>query len=515
MYFVILGLIAFLITAMLGGAIPDVDTGDALRWINSPLRIANLMLTISMLAMLMTAAMAGNAVFRDFQTVSYPLFFTTPVRERTYLLGRWLGAVAASVVILLGAPLGMVAACMLPGIEPERVGPWRPEAFAVAFGVLLLPNLLLSSAIFLSAAALTRKMLANYVGGIVLFVGWAAGRMMLRAVDVGVAETLVDPFGGASLDYATRYWTITEQNVNAIPLDGAVLANRALWLAVGAGVMALCAAVFRFAHAPERQSRVPWDPAAAGVEEAAPLAVPAARRSFTADAHLRQLAAETRRGVREVVANFWFPVLVGLCLFLVAMTGSQIGSIYGTETYPVTYRVLEMLQGTFSLFLVIIIALYAGELVWHERELRAAGIHDSLPVPAWVPLLARFAALAAIVLVLLFVAMLCGMLIQASKGYFRFEIGLYLRGLFLHDLLLMYLPLIALAVLIQTLVNHKYVGHFVFLVWFIGQFVVYLLLGVRHNLAMYGSAPSLVYSDMNGFGHAIIGWRWFTLYWLG
>jgi len=124
-YFAILGLVAFLVTAMMGGVFPDADMGDALRLVNSPLRIANLMLTLSMLSVMITAAMAGNAVFRDFQTVSYPLFFTTPVRERTYLLGRWLGAVGANLVILLGGPLGMVTACLMPAMEAERVGPWR------------------------------------------------------------------------------------------------------------------------------------------------------------------------------------------------------------------------------------------------------------------------------------------------------------------------------------------------------------------------------------------------------
>jgi hypothetical protein len=394
------------------------------------------------------------------------------------------------------------------------VGPWRLDAFLVAFAVLVIPNLLLSAAIFLSAAALTRKMLANYVGGIVLLFGWATGRVMLRSVDAGVAETLIDPFGGAALDYATRYWTITEQNLSPIPLAGPVLVSRALWLAIGLGIMALCAAAFRFAHAPERRSSIPWDPAAAG--EAPPsLVVPPARRSFTLGARLQQLAAETRRGVREVVANVWFPILVGILFVFVATQGSQVGAIYGTETFPVTYKVLEMLEGPFILFLVIIIAFYAGELVWHERELRASGIHDSLPVPAWVPLVARFAALVGIVVALLFAGMVCGILIQLSKGYFGIEIGLYVRELFAHELFGSYVPLIALAVLIQTLVNHKYVGHFVFILWFVGQVVLFLLLGVEHNLLAYGSAPSLTYSDMNGYGHPIIGFRWLTLYWLG
>src|ERR1044072_9015584 len=106
-YFVVLALISFLVTSMLGGVFEGADTGDALRLVNSPGGIANMLVTISMMPVPITATIAANAVFRDFQTVSYPLFFATPVRERTYLLGPWLGAVGANLVILLGGPLGM------------------------------------------------------------------------------------------------------------------------------------------------------------------------------------------------------------------------------------------------------------------------------------------------------------------------------------------------------------------------------------------------------------------------
>ena len=50
----------------------------------------------------------------------------------------------------------------------------------------------------------------------------------------------------------------------------------------------------------------------------------------------------------------------------------NIGAIYGTNTYPVTYQVLEMISETFALFMLIVTTFYAGELVWREREARVA-----------------------------------------------------------------------------------------------------------------------------------------------
>jgi len=514
-YFVVFGTVTFVAVAGAGGVFGG-DSGDAILLINSPSRIAHILLVLSILGVPVTAAFAGNAVYRDFQTGAFPLFFTTPIRPASYLAGRWLGAVGANLVALLGGVAGILLACAWPTVDPGRVGPFDPLAFLVPLGVIVIPNLLFTAALFVTLTALTRRMLPTYAGGMVLLAGWFVSQVFITAIDEEWLTRLADPFAFAPVRLATRYWTVAEQNLAPLPLDAPLLFNRALWLGVGVAAFAVGAIVFRFGQTAggARGVRV-WHPAAADEAPAAPLrAVPAAR-SFTFGTRLRQLAAETRRSVREVVANVWFYVLVGICLFIVAVASTQLGAIYGTKTFPVTYKVLELVGGTFMLFVVIIIIFYSGELVWNERESRAAGIHDSLPVPTWVPFLARFLALLAVVYALQAAAMLCGMAIQAVQGYTRFEPWLYVRQLFFYQVVGSYLPILFLALLVQTLVNHKYVGYLAVIAVYVGQTLVYFLLGVHHNLLIYGGMPSLVYSDMNGFGHVPASWRWFALYWTG
>ena len=65
-------------------------------------------------------------------------------------------------------------------------------------------------------------------------------------------------------------------------------------------------------------------------------------------------------------------------------TSLAVRSMFGTNTYPVTYQVLDLLGGTFSPFFLIIITFYAGELIWRERDARMAQIEDALPVRDWV-----------------------------------------------------------------------------------------------------------------------------------
>ena len=111
--------------------------------------------------------------------------------------------------------------------------------------------------------------------------------------------------------------------------------------------------------------------------------------------------------------------------------------------------------------MLIIIAFYAGELVWRERDSRLDQISDALPVPTWLPLLGKLGALMLVPAVLQAVLMLCGMAIQAVKGYTRFEPGLYLHDAVRHRPGRTTGWSAPLAIAVHALVNHKYVGHFV------------------------------------------------------
>jgi ABC-2 type transport system permease protein len=138
-YFVIFGVIAFVMVASSGGAFGG-DTGSAILLVDSPLRIAFLLLGLSVLGIPITAALAGNAVYRDFQTGAYPLFFTTPIKPAGYLAGRWLGAVLANLVCFAGGILGVLVACAWPTIDRGRVGPLHLLDFALPLAVLVVPS---------------------------------------------------------------------------------------------------------------------------------------------------------------------------------------------------------------------------------------------------------------------------------------------------------------------------------------------------------------------------------------
>ena len=191
----------------------------------------------------------------------------------------------------------------------------------------------------------------------------------------------------------------------------------------------------------------------------------------------------------------------------------SLGSIYGTNTYPVTYQVLELIGETWPLFMLIVTTFYAGELIWREREARVAQMLDALPVPSWLPLLGKTFSLIGLQAVMLLVAMICGMLIQLFKGYFALEPGLYLQTLFLIKLP-QYALVAVLAIALQVLINHKYLAYFAMGLYYAAT-VTFGTLGLDHPMILYGTSPDFIYSAMNGFGHFLARERWFELYWGG
>ncbi|MEP7303026.1 MAG: M1 family aminopeptidase, partial [Caldimonas sp.] len=214
---------------------------------------------------------------------------------------------------------------------------------------------------------------------------------------------------------------------------------------------------------------------------------------------------------RETTRNIYFGVLVLAGLLFLVFASTTVGDLYGTSTWPVTVQMIGLLEGTFGAFMLIIIAFYAGELVWRERDNRLDQISDALPTPTWLPLVSKLFALMLVPALLQLVLMLCAMAIQAFKGYTRFEPALYLYDL-LTIQLVNYWLICALAIAVHAIVDNKYVGHFVMVVYY-AMLLFASQLGFEHNLYKFGNVPAAVYSDLNGYGHFLPRVRAFQAYW--
>ena len=513
-YFAIFGALAMLWMAAAGGALRNatVSFGSSKTWIDSPYAIAQMFAILGMAALTVIGAVMGRAVQQDFEHRTESFFFTAPIRKADYLGGRFVGAAAVLLVILSSIPIGSVLGLLLPGIDPDRVGPLRIVAYLIPYATTLVPNIVVLGGFFFCLAALSRRMLPVYVASVVLLIGYLAAQGLLRDMDNKLLAVMLDPFGSTALSKLTEYWPISERNARLVPLAGFLLWNRLLWLGLAAMVIGVCSYRFRFTQpaVTSRRRNALAEPTLASLAER-PAAVRAPAVTPEPVRPLRLLPAMAWLNFRETIRNVYFAViaLAGVLFCITVSTTS--GSIFGTITWPVTYQMLEIVSGTFSVFMLVIVTFYAGELAWREREARIDQIHDALPIPTWLPFAAKLLALMLVPVVLQAVLMLTGLGIQTAKGYHRYEIGLYLHWLFGLDLIDYWLVCV-LALTVHSLVNQKYLGHFVMIVYFIAvEFSS--LLGFEHHLYKYAANGGFTYSDMNGFGPFLVRVRFFQAYW--
>ena len=511
-YFVVFTVLAAMWMAAAAGAFQSANiifSSDKV-FVNAPYALAQTITVLGLLGVVVVAAFMGRAVQQDFEYQTFHFFFTSPISKREYLLGRYFGAVITLFFIFGGIALGVLIGANWPGVDPTRIGPWSLMAFVQPYLIMLLPNILFLGAIFFSLAALARRMLPVYIAGVVVLIGYIVAIRLLRDIDNRALAALIDPIGSTALGLVTRYWSPAEKNTQMIPLANEILWNRALWLAVGGAIFAFAYARFKLAFAqPERKSK----PKAIEDVEHRPVAVPLpiATLDTSAGAYLKQLPGLVRLYLRETVKNVYFGVIVLTGALFVFANAKVVGSQYGTNTYPVTYQVLDFAAGSFALFTLIITAFYAGELVWRERDARMAQIADSLPQPTWLSFLAKLLTLMGVQAVLQVVVMVCGVLIQLFNGYTRFELGQYLFSLFVLQLPV-YWMIAALALMVHSVVNHKYLGHFIVILYYVAEAIADGF-GYDHRLYRFANTPSVTYSDMNRYGHFLGPVFWFMLYW--
>ncbi len=480
--------------------------------VNSPLAIIQTHMVLTIFFMFVSTAFVANVIVRDDESGFGPMVRSTSVRKFDYLLGRFTGAFLAAVVAFATVPLAIWLGSLMPWVDPETLGPNRISYYASAFFVFALPGLFMMSALFFAVATMTRSMMYTYVAVVVFLVLWT---VLLAATqgrpDLQDTTSLFEPFGLGALALETRYWTAAEANTQVPALEGRLLANRLIWIGFSFAMLVL--AYFKFSFTEKGVSKRKLSKEAkkaaklAGVTPQVVEQLPALQPDKSAWV---RLVTRTRFEIAQVVKHpaFFILLLVGLfntsgALFL----GNQ---LYGTPARPLTFAVIPILQGGFTLIPIIIAVYYAGELVWRDRDRKMHEIIDSTPTPGWSYMVPKTIAVGVVLIAALAVSVVSSMLIQSARGVTP-ELAKYFSW-YLLPLTVDLLILAILAVFVQALSPNKFVGWGVMVVYIVATTVL-ANLGFEHPLYLYGSTGSNPISDLNGnaVGNAL-GW-WLRLYW--
>lgn len=504
-FMVILGSLVFAATSTdqvtIGGSI-----GNTHR--NAPYVIGTFYSIMGIFSMLMTTAFVNSAASRDFQYGTHQMVFSTPLKKAHYLLGRFIGSTLVAVIPMLGISVGMILAGFMPWIDAQRFGPIHWDAHLQGILTFALPNTFFVAAIVFVIAVLTRSTMASFLGTLVLLVGYIVTDVLTEDLDNERLAMLLDPFAIRTYSIMTKYWTVAERNTRALGWEGMMLANRLIWTGAGLVIFLLGYQRFSFSERSKKSKSAELESA-----EPAAIDIPVAQVSEGKATAWSQFAG---------LLKFEFWGLVKSTSFIVIMAAALMNTIpsiifsakegYGNSSYPVTYFIVEVIQGSLYLFTISMITYYAGLLVWRERDARMDEIEDVTPSPTFIRYAAKFTALMGIMAILQAIMMLVGISTQTWLGYTRYQIGLYASKLFIYDFSF-FVFLAVLAFFVHVLSPNKYVGYFGFVIFLVANAFVWDPLDVATRLVKYGSRPSYTYSDFFGYAPYFLTWWAFTLYW--
>ncbi len=487
----------------------------------SPLLIAKSCATMSMLALLIMAAVAGDAATRDIQTRLEPLMHAAPIGRAAYLGGRFFGAFMVMALYLVVIPVAlMIAPLLRSDIGPELLGPFTLVPYLQAYFLLILPNTFVAMALLFAVATLVRHIMGSYLGAAMLFAATLLSTMYIGVV-LGQWELakLINPLGHASLELLGRSWSPGDLNTRLVGLDGGLLWNRLLWLGVGLAVLAFAYTRFRYEDGKARRwwplGRKAWTKDLADSVRNAPLVIPSAPREYGTVGRVRQTLSIVRDSMREIFTGWSWLALPYMAMQITG--GQQMLVARGQPILPTTGRILSgfgdipspMLAGVFAL-----IVLFAGELVWRERDANLEGLADASPVPDGLRFVGKLLALWVFIVAAMALLALSGIIIQVSRGWYDFDPALYLKVLFGLDMIgPLVFALFALSV--HVLVNQKHVGHVVVVVLVLVVGGLTKQLGFEHPLLLPFSGRGWIYSPLRGFEPFTEPLLWFALYWAG
>lgn len=483
--------------------------------INAPYLIAMWCAGVTMLMMLISSSVMGQALYRDIEYQTKDYYLTYPITKAGYFWGRYFGsffcmlAIASSIII--GAFIGTKFGPLVGWTDQKQYGPNHFIYYLHPFLTIALPNLFFTSSLFFGLVAITRNVKVIYSGGILLFLGYFLSLFFLRNTNNERVITLADPFGMNSIRYISNAANSFQKNNTLFPISGNFLLNRLIWS--GVGFVVIMYTYFRFSF--EKFFSGKRDKAAIDDETSK------VRRVIFKDVHVdfgggynrRTLWQLSKLELRNIARDnyFWIILLSGMCfLAFVFWMGSR---NYDVPDFPRTVLLFNIFNDIFTFFIFFIIIFYTGETLHRDRVTRYSYINDSLPPPNWVLNSSKLIPLIILGVFLTFAPVFIALPIQIIKGFYQVNFPGYFVNIFI-VILPRFLEMVIFSYVIHVVINNKFVAHGIGITIWVLMFFLRFTGYFNYNLLLYSYTPWFGISDMDGLGHMTSPVMWFNVYWL-
>ncbi len=500
------------------------NTQDTNSFINSASSVAGILnafnsdFFLGLITSIICVSIMGSCVQKDYQYNIHSLFYSKPITKRAYLLGRFSASFFLSLFTLSAIVFGLILGFAISPNDNGQIGPFSILNYLVPFLTFTVINVFFIGVTFFSLVTYTRNLTTGYVSALVFIVISGIASSMTSDIENKTLSAIIDPFGNQALSALTEYWTPSEQNERMVPLESYVLLNRLVWLGISLLIGFVTYRNFSFSQflSPVGFKKKKAQEEVKSVKHIQFLfQLPKAKQYFNFETSIQQLVFLTRFEIKKIVRSVFFFVVIGIAVLLMVVQHNFQDLFYGTETYPVTYQMLDLGAILSQFFLIILIIFYSGIVVWRERDNKCDELVYSTPVQTWVLFTSKFLSLVGLVAAVYGAAIITSIALQTYEGYYNYEFGLYLYEYY-GKRIFGAIVLCAMAAMVQVVVNNKFIGFTLTTLLTFGLQIVYNTMDVNNRMIIFNSSGSILpYSDMNGYGHTLYVYYIYKAYWIG
>ena len=488
-------------------------------FINGPYFIGQFMGTFTFFSLFLVVIFIANTALRDKLTEMDEILYCKPIDPLAYQVGRFLGSFAVVLTVFSVVPLGMFLGSILPWVTEGRVGPINVENYLNAFLVISLPTLFVFSCLFYTIAVRLKSMMAVYLAVIAVFVLNTISESLFMEQGARELAALLDPFASRTFSEVTRYWTVFEKNNETITLTGVLLQNRLLWLAIGGGVLVVFGQLPKpLELSPDKSGKkitVKNSNKNSSDEIGEQFKNNSIDHKGQDNTVFQHFITRVIFEIKQVILAPSFIILCSFMLFVMIAILFQPKGMFGSTDLPFTQFMVQLVVGSMKILSIIIITYYAAETVWRERSSTMGDIIDSMPVSNITFWLSKILAVWLVLISLMLFGIVVGITFQLGNGFIQsfeqLELGQYFVSLFYFSAL-PWLMLIILSFLFQIISPNKYAGMSLFILFYLSGFAMEPL-GLGHKMFNFSKSPTMIYSDLNGYGWSMVTQNWYMLYW--
>ena len=514
-YTVIFFMLGMLISASSAGIFDalTVTTGSS-KIVNSPMAVLGAFAAPASILIFFYPSIIGSTISRDFESEMHTILYSYPFSKLQYLGAKFLSGFFIVNIVILGIFLAVSLGFTLPGTNQDIVNPFDLKSYLDAYFLIILPNLFFYSSIIFGVVTFTRNVYVGFISVIIIVIVEALLEGLFSNPDNRFIAALFDPSGLSASNYYTRYWTVSEQNELYLPLGELLIYNRLIFISFGSLILISVYRIFNFSQNAftltfnKKESKRLTKTNFGGITK---INLPKISFDFSLKNDLKKLRNLSNIDFLYIIKNWSFISIAVLALLFNLIGLSELGNVFGTPTYPRTWKMLEA-GLTFTLFINVSTFLFTANLLHRSRSSNINQLIDTTPTPNWIFLGSKFLAIVKMQLLLLSLIMISGILFQTYNGYFDFEIGHYLYELIVLSLI-SYIIWALLSFLIITLTTERLLGFFIMIVLFIG-IPLLSLAGVEQSIFKYNAGTGFSYSDMDGYGSSLNRFFLYKIYWL-